>query len=89
MFCKKLFAVSEFHRLRELCVTKPLWGTMLSVQRVPQSQAIQVHNIGDVTEEILKLYFENRRSGGGEVTNVHVCQQHGHALIEFAECASK
>ena len=56
---------------------------------MPQSKAVQVHNIGDVTEEMMTLYFENRRSGGGEVTNVHVCREDDYVLLEFAEWASK
>ncbi|KAI0242558.1 hypothetical protein LSAT2_012859, partial [Lamellibrachia satsuma] len=75
----------EFDRLRELCVTKPFRGTMLSVQRVPQSQTIQVHNISCITEDMFIMYFENKRSGGGQVTNVHVRHQDECALIEFAE----
>ena len=84
-----LCIVVEFDRLRELCVTKPLRGTMMSLQRVPQAQTIQVHNIGEVTEEILKLYFENKRSGGGEVTNAQFFRKDGYALFQLAECACK
>ena len=81
--------VAEFDRLREICVSKPLRGTMLSLQKVPQSKTIQVHNIGDVTEEMLTLFFENKRSGGGEVANIQVCRKDDYALIEFLESASK
>ena len=81
--------VAEFDRLREICVTKPLRGTMLSLQKVPQSTTIQVHNIGDVTEDMLTLFFENKRSGGGEVANVQVCRKDDYALFEFLESASK
>ncbi|KAI0226307.1 hypothetical protein LSAT2_023080 [Lamellibrachia satsuma] len=77
----------EFDRLREICVTKPLRGTMLSLQKMPQSKTIQAHNIGDVTEDILTLFFESRRSGGGELANIQVCRKDDYALLEFLEIA--
>ena len=82
--------VSDFDRLRELCVTKPFRGTMLSVQKVQKSTKIQVHNIGNVDETMLLLYFESkRRSGGGEVADIQVFPQDDYAIIAFSECASK
>ena len=76
---------AEFDRLRELCVSKPLRGTMVNLQRVPQSKTIQVYNIGTITEELLTLYFENKSGKGG----VDVRRQDDFALIEFEKCASK
>ena len=81
--------VLDFDRLREICVAKPLRRTMLSLQKVPQSKTIQVHNIGDVTEDMLTLFFENKRSGGGEVTNIQVCRKDDYAVLDFLESASK
>ncbi|KAI0242561.1 hypothetical protein LSAT2_012862 [Lamellibrachia satsuma] len=62
---------------------------MLTLQRVPQSRSIQVHSIDNIPEEIIMLYFESeRRSGGGEVANIHFCQGEEYALLEFVECAT-
>ena len=82
--------VVDFYSLRELCVTKPLRGTMISVQRVAETRRIQVHNIGGLTEETLGLYFENKmRSGGGNVTRIHVNHEQDYAFVELADSASK
>ena len=70
-------------------MTKPLRGTMISVQRVAQTRRIQVHNIGGWTEETLGLYFGNRRSGGGNVIGIRVFHEHDYALVEVADNASK
>ena len=80
---------AEFDRLRELCVSKPLRGTMVNLQRVPQSKTIQVYNIGTNTEEILTLYFENKSGKDGRVIGADVPRQDDFALIEFEKCASK
>ena len=82
--------VVDFYSLRELCVTKPLRGTMISVQRVAETRQIQVHNTGGLTEEMLGLYFESKkRSGGGKVTRIHVYHEQDYALVEVADNASK
>ena len=78
--------VAEFDRLRELCISKPLRGTMVTLQRVPQSKTIQVYNIGKVTKEILALYFENK---GGTDSCVSVHRQDDYALVEYENCTSK
>ena len=81
--------VAECDRLRELCVSTPLRGTMVNLQRVPQSKTIQVYNIGTITEEILTLYFENKSGKDGCVIGVDVHRQDDFALIEFDKGASK
>ena len=71
-------------------MTKPLRGTMISVQRVAETRRIQVHNIGSLTEEKLGLYFENKtRSGGGYVTRIRVDNEQDYALVEVANNTSK
>ena len=84
-----MHSVAEFDRLRELCVSKPLRGTMVNLQRVPQSKTIQVYNIGTITEELLNMYFENKSGKDGGVIGVDVCRQDDFALIEFEKCTSK
>ena len=81
--------VAEFDRLRELCVSTPLRGTMVNLQRVPQSKTIQVYNIGTITKELLTLYFENKCGKDGGQIGVDVRKQDDVALIEFEKCASK
>ena len=48
-----------------------------------------MHNIGDVTEDMMTLYFENKRSGGGLVTSVRVCRDEDYAVLELQEYSSR
>ena len=94
MYCQKLFTkcfhtVAEYDRLREIYLAKPLRRNMLSLHRVPLSRAIQVHNIGDVTEDTMMLYFENERSGGGHVTSMRFCRDDDYAVLEMQEHSRK
>lgn len=81
--------VLDFDSLRELCARTALQGAMISVHRVAQSRTIQVHNIGDMSEDILSLYFEHKRSGGGEVAHIQVNREDECALVEVTEYASE
>ena len=62
---------------------------MISVQRIPIPTSIQVHNIGKLTDETLTLYFESRRSGGGEIKKLDMRQQDNCAVIEFQNTNSE
>ena len=70
---------TDYSRLWEVCVTSHLHG----------AETLQVHNIGDISEDLLSLYFENKRSGGSEVTHVRVCQEDDYALVEVTDSASE
>ena len=78
-----------YSRLREVCATCHLHGAEVRVHRVAVSRTIQVYNIGDMSEDLLSLYFENKRSGGSEVTHVRVCQEDDYALVEVTDNASE
>ena len=80
---------TDYSRLREVCATCHLHGAEVRVHRVAASRTIQVHNIGDMSEDLLSLYFENKRSGGSEVTHVRMCQEDNYALVEVTDSASE
>ena len=80
---------ADFDSLRAVCVTRPLRDKMVIVKRIPESRAIQVHNIHGVTEEVIGLYFENNRSGCNKVTHIQLCQEDDYALVEVADSASE
>lgn len=75
----------DYHKARLTVCTKPLQGKMVSIQRLAVSTAIQVHNIGTQSEEALQLYFENRKSGGGDVVRVEMYPDKGFAIVHFAD----
>jgi len=59
---------------------------MISVQRVPLPKSIQVHNVKGITKDNLELYFENARSGGGEVKSAKIKGgEHPYAIVEFKD----
>jgi len=59
---------------------------MISLQRVPLPRSIQVHNVKGITKDNLELYFENTRSGGGEVKKTKIKSgDHPYAIVEFQD----
>ena len=56
-----------------------------------ETKAILVEGFNAKTnQEMVELFFENtKRSGGGEVTDIKMCQGSGSAVIWFAESAGK
>ena len=79
--------VAEFERLWKVCTRKPLYGRMINLRRVAECRTIQVHNIGDVYEDILSLYFESKRNGYGEVVHVEMCREDNYALLKMVDKA--
>jgi len=49
------------------------------------TKTIQIHNIENLTEENIELFFESARNGGGEIKHCKCFQAEGHALLEFKE----
>ncbi|XP_040403502.1 protein mono-ADP-ribosyltransferase PARP10 [Cygnus olor] len=75
-----LAAVEERVRCRGL------EGATLAVQRLPQTDSVQVRAPG-LHRDLLELYFENRRSGGGRVRTVRVLPGSRTAIVSFQEPA--
>ena len=63
---------------------------MISVQRVAQTQRIQVHNIGSLDGEVLRLYFENKKkSGGSRVIDLKIHANEDYAILDVADNSSE
>ncbi|KAI0207587.1 hypothetical protein LSAT2_007767 [Lamellibrachia satsuma] len=58
---------------------------MINLGRVAECRTIQVHNIGDVYEDILSLYFESKRNGYGDVVHVEMCRENNYALLKMVD----
>ena len=73
--------------MKYLCVSRPLVDTMISVERVPVTKCVQVHNVDSDFVDTLQSYLENtRRSGGGEVVEVfEIKEEEKYALVEMRE----
>ena len=65
-----------------LC-SRPYRGHMLSVQKLPLSKSVQIHNIGKLSQENIELYFESERNGGGAISDAQCDLEKGHAIVEF------
>ncbi|XP_059334606.1 protein mono-ADP-ribosyltransferase PARP10 [Ammospiza nelsoni] len=60
----------------------------LALLRVPRSPAVRVRALGTVLgRDLLELYFENRRSDGGRVSDVRVLPGGHGAIVTFQEPA--
>lgn len=81
--------LADFDILREVCATSGLQGAVISVHRVAMSRTIQVHNIGNISEDLLSLYFEHKRSGGGELEHTQVWREDDYALVKVTKHASE
>ncbi|XP_032037085.1 protein mono-ADP-ribosyltransferase PARP10 [Aythya fuligula] len=75
-----LAAVEERVRCRKL------EGATVAVQRLPQTDSVWVRAPG-LHRDLLELYFENRRSGGGRVRAVRVLPGGRAAIVSFQEHA--
>ena len=72
-----------------MCASKPLRGKMVAVQKITESRKIQVYGIGDMTKDLLRIYFENKRSGCTEVIDIRVYHEDDCALVEVPDNACK
>ena len=56
---------------------------MLGLYQVPRPTCVQVSNIGDISEDSLSAYFENKRSGGSGDVDVVIHRNQGCAIVTF------
>ena len=57
---------------------------MISVEKVPITDSISVSSRGNISSELLKLYFENPRSGGGRIKDIRPCSDNTY-VIQFED----
>ncbi|XP_019634378.1 PREDICTED: poly [ADP-ribose] polymerase 14-like [Branchiostoma belcheri] len=77
--------ISNFDQILAKAKTRELEGKTLSIERVPVTDAILVTDLSDnVSEDLVKMYFESqRRSGGGPVSEVEMNPHRHMAVIHF------
>jgi hypothetical protein len=77
--------------LEAACQKRPLEKKYLTVKRVPISTCIHVSGFkADTSENTLEYYFDNeKRSGGGGVTDIKVSHDDDWCLVYFEDHTSK
>ncbi|KAI5085305.1 poly [ADP-ribose] polymerase 10, partial [Silurus meridionalis] len=64
-------AAEDFNKMQSKVSKRSLDGARVTLEQVECTDSIVVENLHpDLTEDLLTLYFESSRSGGGEVTAV-------------------
>jgi len=77
---------TDYSRLLQSLCSWPCTGQMISFSHVQVPTAVQVLNVGSISQERLQLYFEHTKSsGGGDIKQLTVNEQHGYAIIEFCD----
>ncbi|XP_060752895.1 uncharacterized protein parp10 [Tachysurus vachellii] len=81
-------AAEEFEKMRSKFSKRALDGARLTLEQVECTDSIMVGNLPpDLTDDLLTLYFECSRSGGGEVVSVCRISQHL-AKVSFKDVQS-
>ncbi|XP_070551046.1 protein mono-ADP-ribosyltransferase PARP14-like [Ptychodera flava] len=76
--------IHDFEKLKQKIEQKPFRNARLSFETVRQSNCVMVSNLAEeTTETLLSLYFESKRSGGGEVERVELNKENASALVYF------
>ncbi|CAH1257722.1 PARP14 [Branchiostoma lanceolatum] len=77
--------ITDFDRMVAKSAVKQLKGRILTIERIPVSDAIIVTDLPDNTpKDLVELYFDNaNRSGGGPIAYVKYDQTSGTAIIHF------
>ena len=80
-----IFYTTGYDTITQKVAKKPLDGNMLAVEQVPVCHCVQVTGLdmAKTTEDALRYYFENHKSGGGGVSNVELNIKGGWALVYF------
>ncbi|XP_069478069.1 protein mono-ADP-ribosyltransferase PARP10 isoform X1 [Ambystoma mexicanum] len=75
---------AEFSYLEQKVSRRLLEGLVISVQRVQRTDQLLVSNLAPgLRADLLELYFESKRSDGGEVQDVTLLQKAGAAIVTF------
>ncbi|KAG6921035.1 hypothetical protein G0U57_010928, partial [Chelydra serpentina] len=84
-----LFALAELLAVEERVRRRLLEGAPLAVEWVQQTDSVLVRSQGaGLSRDLLELYFENKRSGGGSVQAVRVLAGGRAAVVSFQDRAA-
>ncbi|XP_062900703.1 protein mono-ADP-ribosyltransferase PARP10 isoform X1 [Mobula hypostoma] len=82
---QEALCTEAFEEAKRKTSTKHLQGALVQMDRLPHTDRILVENLGPADdEELVRLYFESRRSSGGTVLNVTMIAG-GKAIVEFQD----
>ena len=77
-----LLCYLDFDKLQDQLKKRTLEDKVLTASTVDVSNQVKVTGYGaNTTDETLTFYFENKRSGGGEVINVRM--EDTRTLVQF------
>ncbi|XP_040288065.1 protein mono-ADP-ribosyltransferase PARP10 [Bufo bufo] len=76
----------EFNRLERSVQKRSVHGSWPSVQRVRLCAEVLVENVGSsISKELLEIYFESHRSGGGRVNWLTMLRNNSTAVVSFSD----
>lgn len=80
--------VTDFEKMRSKVSKRALDGARLTLEQVECTDSVVVGNLTpDLTDDLLTLYFESSRSGGGDVTAVsRISQQLAKVSFKDVQC---
>ncbi|XP_072911196.1 protein mono-ADP-ribosyltransferase PARP10 [Hemitrygon akajei] len=82
---QEALCTEAFEEVKKKTSTKRLQGALVQVDQLPHTDRILVENLSPIDdEELMRLYFESRRSSGGTVLNVTMITG-GKAIVEFQD----
>ncbi|XP_059827654.1 protein mono-ADP-ribosyltransferase PARP10 isoform X2 [Hypanus sabinus] len=82
---QEALCTEAFEEVKKKTSTKRLQGALVQVDQLPHTDRILVENLGPIDdEELMRLYFESRRSSGGTVLNATMITG-GKAIVEFQD----
>ncbi|XP_069077261.1 protein mono-ADP-ribosyltransferase PARP10 isoform X1 [Pleurodeles waltl] len=75
---------AEFSSLEQKVSRRLLEGLPISVERVQRTDQVLVSNLDpEIQPDLLELYFESKRSGGGDVQDVSLLKEARAAIVTF------
>ena len=79
------FACTDFQKLFTKISKKPLDGAQIVLEQIDQTDSILVENLHpSITADMLSLYLESQRGGGGGVKEVTIISE-GVARVSFLD----
>jgi hypothetical protein len=85
MFCD-FSVVSDLDKTVQMCKKKKLEGRQLEVCKVPISNVLLVENLSSMTtEDTVGLYFESKRSNGGEIEKLEMVPEEHKCFVFFED----
>ena len=86
MLIKIILSFLDYSALRYLVSYKPFRCNMISVEKIPVTNWIEVTGIKGISTELLQLYFENPRNADAAIEILERISDDS-AIVEFKNAA--